>query len=73
MSDPAIEAVQRAWETWSEVWGNESKTKFSVLAAREAIKPIRERMDELWDEASPGGLDVLHELAKLVYPSEELP
>lgn len=66
MSDPAIEAAQRAWRN------NTPVSQWSVAAAREALKPIRDRMDELWQIVGPGGLDVLHELAPMVYPADEL-
>ncbi len=83
MSDPAIEAAQRAWEAWFErapVDLSAASTPVT-LAAREALKPIRERhahwvaeleKSPLSATAGAIALVVLADLAPLIFTTEEL-
>jgi hypothetical protein len=82
MTDPAVEAAQRAWATWIETWATADQPYFSlaVAAACEALRPIRElhRRDEfghcaeacidMHGNAQPWPCDT----AKLVYSESEL-
>lgn len=78
--DPAIEAAQRAW---LKRYGPEMTAKYFVPsddvddvakfvtdAAREALKPIRERYEEL--RSGTGDVALFFEdLEKLIYPESE--
>ncbi|WP_100514218.1 hypothetical protein [Mycobacteroides abscessus] len=82
MTDPAVEAARRAWERPGEpanpdhpYWGE------TVAAAREALKPIRERhahwVAELEKSPLPAtagaiALVVLADLAPLIFTTEEI-
>lgn len=74
MSDPAVEAAQRAWP-----WGPVEETRIPPLviaesAAREMAKSVQTVIEE-WDskgELHPQVNELLDQLAPLVYPSEEL-
>lgn len=81
MSDPAIEAAQRAI-------GNIQRSepyRWAESGAREALAPLREPIEEAveWNpiESSDLGpvyeagavIDLLNRLSSLIYPSEELP
>jgi hypothetical protein len=78
MSDPAIEAAQRAWEEY-EAQGGVWKPEALRLAAREALKPIRATYAR-WESAFGGCRGevpemvqvLLDELAPLIYTTEEL-
>lgn len=78
MSDPAIEAGQRAVDALDKEvsltmddWDLLIDT--SVASAREALKPIREWF-EWWNgvESDPPPPQAWGELAKLIYTTEEL-
>lgn len=85
MSDPAIEAARRAWE--SERWGGlgrpleegMSEASLAKESAREALVPIR-KLHKPSNGANCGCCNVCIECdlpwpcdtAKLCYPSEEL-
>ncbi|KRQ48026.1 MULTISPECIES: hypothetical protein [unclassified Mycobacteroides] len=73
MSDPAIEAAQRAWGLLPE---RSYATREQVMnaAAREMAKSVQTVIEE-WDskgELHPQVNELLDQLAPLVYPSEEL-
>lgn len=75
MTDPAIEAAQRAWsgEGWivpMERYQNEAE--LAAAAAREMAKPIREWMAELDSEEMLPAHVVIAALAPLIYTTEEL-
>lgn len=75
MSDPAIEAAQRAWE--SEGWGSGNlqlaEGSLATAAAREALKPIREAY-KLWGRPeSAEAFAIMAELSELIFATEELP
>ncbi|MFV8169879.1 hypothetical protein [Mycolicibacterium peregrinum] len=83
MADPAVEAARRAWRVQygMEPLDDASYTiRSRTLAAREALKPIRERVEHLRNpnlaRMSPlwweGVEYVLDELAPLIYITEEL-
>lgn len=87
MSDPCVEAAQRAWtdEGWEpRHFGLCSESSLGIAAAREMAKSVQELIAEArtWKpydthdigEAYPADTvdDFLHELSKRVYPSEEL-
>ncbi|WP_078344577.1 hypothetical protein [Mycobacteroides chelonae] len=66
MSDPAIEAAHRAYGVMgaeATIWDE------AVTAAREALRPIREWVENC--EAFGDELDI-DDLKKLIYPTEEL-
>lgn len=76
MSDPAVEAAQRAF--WVP---GESHEIAAVAAAREALKPIRDLLDKLaLDTYPPCDLgtridlfqQAISDLSPLVYTTEEL-
>ena len=71
MSDPAIEAAQRAW-TDTVARGarspNENPWLQSIDAAREALKPIRKIVED-WE--ATGTLDY-EALLKSIFTTEEL-
>lgn len=80
MSDPAIDAAQRALNAKAY---SVTCVHAATAAAREALKPIRAKYRELFDQATidhggasypfPAGvLHALRELAPLIYSSEEL-
>ncbi|MBV6360417.1 hypothetical protein R2325_16310 [Mycobacteroides chelonae] len=78
MSDPAVDAAQRAMKA---VTGAAFKPNYDlIVAAREALKPIREKWEELLDPyatrlADPeatGAIKVLEALAPLIFSTEEL-
>lgn len=74
MSDPAVEAAQRAWA--DEGWGPEplsfSEGSLAISAAREALKPIRTWF-EWWAQPSTTPTEqAWGELARLLYSPEEL-
>lgn len=69
MTDPAVEAAQRAVDAM------ESPRIFAhdlVAAAREALRPIREWMAELDSEELLPAHVVIAALAPLIYATEEL-
>ncbi|MFT9549001.1 hypothetical protein ACM0AZ_15115 [Mycobacteroides abscessus subsp. massiliense] len=75
MSDPAVEAAQRAWAelfplgpSWSAV-AHDGNQNFFVAAAREMARPIRrlvENCGAFGDELDMG------DLKQLIYTTEEL-
>lgn len=88
MSDPAIDAAQRAWMA-----GPASEFEFRphedglwtpaamVAAAREALTPVEAEIEDMREEFRVGAYDAgvgmgvrhaLDRIAKHVYPSEEL-
>ena len=73
MSDPAVEAAERAAVT-AEYTGR----GLVIAAAREALAPIRGEIEELRDfyygntREDVEARIVLDRIAKLVYPTEEL-
>ncbi|OBY33428.1 hypothetical protein ACT18_00245 [Mycolicibacter kumamotonensis] len=78
MSDPAVDAAQRAWDGCDVCppdSGHNKPPSSSVAAAHEALKPVREvveRYENLlnpWDDV---GFEILDALRPLVYPTEEL-
>ncbi|CPR39052.1 hypothetical protein [Mycobacteroides abscessus] len=82
MTDPAVEAARRAWrvQTGSEPLADDNYTIWvRTIAAREALKPIRESHQHLTKMASgesipvwTGMMAVLNVLAPLIYKTEEL-
>jgi len=84
MSDPAVEAAKRAVPIPPPNWMLDDKiidslSDYGIAAAREALKPIREKIRELQtdiptDDPKFGeGVDyAIAELAPLIYPTEEL-
>lgn len=83
MTDPAVEAARRAWQ--AEGWGDGplamSEGHLAEAAAREALRPIRERhahwVAELEKSPLPAtagaiALVVLADLAPLIFTTEEL-
>lgn len=68
--DPAIEAAQRAWvsEGWPGALGL-SEGHLAEAAAREALKPVREVVEE-WRDQMP--LALWEEIATRIYTTEEL-
>ncbi|MDM2174701.1 hypothetical protein PP404_24515 [Mycobacteroides abscessus] len=77
MSDPSVEAAQRAWERPGEpanpdhpYWGE------TVAAAREALRPIKKWYGKAMAEAIAEDLyeqlDLLESLAPLIFTTEEL-
>lgn len=82
MSDPAVEAAQRAWDE-TDGFGFDSSRDAMEESAREALAPIRDEIEDMREgEAEVGdefGSDfgagvkyALNRVAKHVYPSEEL-
>lgn len=78
MSDPAVEAAQRAWDALPEQ-SYATREQVMEAAAREALKPIRSLFDRLsldYATASPEvqqGMDeVLNPLRHLIFSTEEL-
>lgn len=77
MSDPSIEAARRAWANRGAPDMEPSVSE--IVAAREALKPIREKIRELQTDIPTDnpmfgeGVDyVIAELAPFIYSSEEL-
>ncbi|AHN84108.1 hypothetical protein GJ25_gp097 [Mycobacterium phage Hawkeye] len=72
MSDPAVEAAQRAL---TNIGYGRSGHVQRVAAAREALKPIRE-LHEAWSrhekDLSADAIQLLDDFAKLIYSTEEL-
>ena len=67
MSDPAIEAAQRAF--WAP---GESHEIAAVAAASEALRPIRE-VYKLWGHPeSAEAFAIMAELSELIFTTEEL-
>lgn len=76
MSDPSIDAAQRAWtaEGWGDGPLSMSEGHLAEAAAREMAKSVQTVIEE-WDskgELHPQVNELLDQLAPLVYPSEEL-
>lgn len=80
MSDPSIEAAQRAWrvQTGSEPLADDNYTiRVRTIAAREALRPIRD-IHQKWAEAYAYRADglvlnaFLAALAPLIFTTEEL-
>lgn len=80
MTDPAVEAARRA-DSWEPDIKQPDKFGEMVTAAREALKPIRERhahwVAELEKSPLPAtagaiALVVLADLAPLIFTTEEL-
>lgn len=74
MSDPAIEAVRRAWHYKAEhSWQDKCS---GLAAAREALKPIHKWYGKAMAEAIAEDLfeqaDLLDDLAPLIFATEEL-
>lgn len=73
MSDPAIQAAQRAHARMVDGINTPSRERERITAAREALEPIR-------DWAAKWSIELLHhdlgqawaELAPLIFTSEEL-
>ncbi|YCU34479.1 hypothetical protein ACRYGU_16680 [Mycobacteroides abscessus] len=84
MTDPAVEAAQRAWDATAEMTAGGyvvNPYRVAKTAAREALKPIRERhthwVTELEKSPLPAtagaiALVVLADLAPLIFTTEEL-
>lgn len=76
MSDPAIEAAQRAWHPNLKLY-TESEWEHGVASARAALQPIRDVL-ERWDRngnnlaLSPQARAILDAIKPLIYSSEEL-
>ncbi|WAY18441.1 hypothetical protein OF855_24705 [Mycolicibacterium fortuitum] len=68
MTDPVIEAVHRAVTELGGVFGSSLPLE---IAAREALKPIREWFDRSHGMSSITD-NLLDELAPLIYSTEEL-
>lgn len=78
MTDPSIEAARKALGPFGDASPFYPRS-LAVAAAREALKPIREKIRELQtdiptDDPKFGeGVDyAIAELAPLIYPTEEL-
>jgi hypothetical protein len=76
MTDPAVEAAQRAWteENWLGVL-EMSEGNLAIAAAREALKPIRElhvKSDMYHTPVCADGCTWPCDTAKLIYPEDEL-
>lgn len=77
MTDPVIKAAQRAL---AEIGTGMSRTFTAEAAAREALKPIREKWEELLgpyatrlvDPEATGAIKVLEAFAPLIFTTEEL-
>ncbi|WJJ56505.1 hypothetical protein PROPHIT493_48 [Mycobacterium phage prophiT49-3] len=82
MTDPAVEAADRAWEAWLERAPVDLSAASApvTLAAREALRPIREKWTELLmpyatrlvDPEATGAIRVLEAFAPLIFTTEEL-
>lgn len=79
VTDPAVEAAQRAWRTAThgrkgDLPSSEMMTALVTGAAREMAKPIRE-LHEFWNSEAvlpPEAWQILDQLARLIFTSEEL-
>lgn len=77
MADPAIEAGNRVFKQFSEL---ANPTQYTVAAAREALKPVRElhtpytvsEPDGEWSFCAHSHNSWPCETAKLIYTTEEL-
>ncbi|WP_195167782.1 hypothetical protein [Mycobacteroides abscessus] len=67
MTDPAVEAAQRAWNDN----GKSAYSMVAINAAREALKPIQEWFDRNYGMSSITD-HLLDELAPLIFTTEEL-
>lgn len=71
VSDPAVEAAQRAWDNDQlSCWPSQN----AEAGAREMAKPIRE-LHDFWNSESvlpPEAWQILDQLARLIFTSEEL-
>ncbi|WP_083335981.1 hypothetical protein [Mycobacteroides saopaulense] len=81
MTDPAVEAMQRVkCGAWVFVDPLGAAEDVALRAAREALKPIREKWEELLgpyatrlvDPEATGAIKVLEAFAPLIFASEEL-
>ena len=79
MSDPAVEAAKRATNAPDDFPFPSGPTEaFALTAAREALKPVREKCEQLKATAAlapygnPYLLAVLDVFAPLIYSTEEL-
>ncbi|SKY04445.1 Uncharacterised protein [Mycobacteroides abscessus subsp. massiliense] len=78
MTDPAVEAARRAWVASGRVpLPTQQDLRGRISAAREALKPIREWFEVGWADYSKSAfgnpqLDLLRELAPLIFATEEL-
>lgn len=84
MSDPAVDAARRAHARITDGMCTASSERHRVTAAREALAALRPIIEDArtWNpfetrdigEAFPADSvrDLLDELSKLIYPSEEL-
>ncbi|MDM2383842.1 hypothetical protein PP563_09905 [Mycobacteroides abscessus] len=81
MTDPAVEAARKAGTGWLTGEEAEVAEGLKVIAAREALKPIRERhahwVAELEKSPLPAtagaiALVVLADLAPLIFTTEEI-
>lgn len=83
MTDPAVEAARRAWrvQTGSEPLADDNYTiRVRTIAAREALRPIRDKWAELLmpyatrlvDPEATGAIKVLEAFAPLIFTTEEL-
>lgn len=74
MTDPAVEAAQRAYEP--RPFAQPGIIPAMQAAAREALKPIREWYEKAMAEANAEDLyeqlDLLESLAPLIFTTEEL-
>ncbi|WP_457062753.1 hypothetical protein [Mycobacteroides abscessus] len=88
MTDPAVEAAQRAWiERYGDLRrfdelcdGDTDIAAFVIASAREALKPIRDKWAELLmpyatrlvDPEATGAIKVLEAFAPLIFTTEEI-
>lgn len=83
MSDPVIEAAQRAWDATAEMTAGGyvvNPYRVAKTAAREALRPIREKWEELLgpyatrlvNPEATGAIKVLEAFAPLIFTTEEL-
>lgn len=78
MTDPAVEAAQRAYEP--RPFAQPGVIPAMQAAAREALKPIRDKWAELLmpyatrlvDPEATGAIKVLEAFAPLIFTTEEL-
>ena len=79
MTDPAVEAAQRAFDRLAPDWAGVSVSRSArgqayIAVAREALAPIRAVIERWAAETNlpPAALTLLDEIRPLIYPSEEL-